>query len=87
MTKRLITIGLEFYYDPAANEIIPPILPDPELHQLVKGFLRKARRVVAGRGLHTSLGCVLFEVPGITGKRTPHHPRKRTSSRKRKRGR
>lgn len=70
MAKRLITIGLEFYYDPRANQIIPPILPDPELHELVKGLLRKARKVVANRGLKTTLGCVLFEVPGVTGRET-----------------
>lgn len=68
MAKRLITIGLEFYYDPRANQIIPPILPDPELHELVKRFLRKAQKVVADRGLKTTLGCVLFEVPGVTGR-------------------
>lgn len=72
MAKRLITVGLEFYYDPRANQIIPPILPDPELHDLVKGFLRKARKVVANRGLKTTLGCVLFEVPGVTGRETRH---------------
>lgn len=71
MAKRLITIGLEFYYDPRANQIIPPILPDPELHELIKRFLRKAQRIVADRGLKTTLGCVLFEVPGVTG-RTKH---------------
>lgn len=71
MAKRLISIGLEFYYDPRANQIIPPILPDPELHELVKRFLRKAQKVVANRGLKTTLGCVLFEVPGVTG-RTKH---------------
>ena len=72
MAKRLISIGLEFYYDPRANQIIPPILPDPELHDLVKGFLRKARKVVANRGLKTTLGCVLFEVPGVTGRKVNH---------------
>jgi hypothetical protein len=72
MAKRLITIGLEFYYDPRANQIIPPILPDPELHELVKRFLHKAQKVVANRGLKTTLGCVLFEVPGVTGRKTKH---------------
>lgn len=72
MAKRLLTIGLEFYYDPRVNQIIPPILPDPELHDLVKGFLRKARKVVANRGLKTTLGCVLFEVPEVTGREMKH---------------
>lgn len=72
MAKRLITVGLEFYYDPRANQIIPPILPDPDLHELVKRFLRKAQKVVADRGLKTTLGCVLFEVPGVTGRKAKH---------------
>lgn len=72
MAKRLITVGLEFYYDPRANQIIPPILPDPELHELVKRFLRKAQKVMANLGLKTTLGCVLFEVPGVTGRKAKH---------------
>lgn len=81
MAKRLITIGLEFYYDPRANQVIPPILPDPELHDLVKRFLRKAQKIVADRGLKTTLGCVLFEVPGVTGRKANHRGGKAKASR------